>query len=57
MYVVTVPKDHHCYWLGDKCIGHRTYAAFLHLLTCIVLLSVTSPSCVYKRCTSPSPTH
>ncbi|KAH9829635.1 zf-DHHC-domain-containing protein [Rhodofomes roseus] len=32
--------DHHCYWLGDRCIGHRTYAAFIHLLTCIVFLSV-----------------
>ncbi|PCH40325.1 zf-DHHC-domain-containing protein [Wolfiporia cocos MD-104 SS10] len=32
--------DHHCFWLGDRCIGHRTYSAFIHLLTCITLLSV-----------------
>ncbi|KZT64248.1 zf-DHHC-domain-containing protein [Daedalea quercina L-15889] len=32
--------DHHCFWLGDRCVGHRTYSAFIHLLTCIVLLSV-----------------
>ncbi|KZT11761.1 zf-DHHC-domain-containing protein [Laetiporus sulphureus 93-53] len=32
--------DHHCLWLGDRCIGHRTYSAFLHLLTCVSLLSI-----------------
>jgi len=32
--------DHHCFWLGDKCIGHRNYSAFIHLLTCITALSV-----------------
>ncbi|KAH9922678.1 uncharacterized protein B0H18DRAFT_1017433 [Fomitopsis serialis] len=40
LVLVNYHLHHHCYWLGDKCIGHRTYAAFLHLLTCIVLLSV-----------------
>jgi len=32
--------DHHCPWLGSKCIGHRTYPAFLHFLcsvTCFAL--------------------
>ncbi|OSX56506.1 hypothetical protein POSPLADRAFT_1050707 [Postia placenta MAD-698-R-SB12] len=32
--------DHHCYWLGDKCIGHRNYSAFVHFLTCVSLLSI-----------------
>ncbi|KAJ7367393.1 DHHC palmitoyltransferase-domain-containing protein, partial [Mycena albidolilacea] len=32
--------DHHCPWLGAKCIGHRTYPAFLHFLLCITLLSI-----------------
>ncbi|KAF7299792.1 Palmitoyltransferase [Mycena chlorophos] len=31
--------DHHCPWLGAKCIGHRTYPAFLHFLLCITLVS------------------
>ncbi|KAJ7213924.1 DHHC palmitoyltransferase-domain-containing protein [Mycena pura] len=31
--------DHHCPWLGGKCIGHRTYPAFLHFLLCITLAS------------------
>lgn len=31
--------DHHCPWLGSKCIGHRTYPAFLHFLLSITLLS------------------
>ncbi|KAJ7080554.1 DHHC palmitoyltransferase-domain-containing protein, partial [Mycena epipterygia] len=31
--------DHHCPWLGGKCIGHRTYPAFLHFLLCITLLA------------------
>lgn len=32
--------DHHCPWLGARCIGHRTYPAFLHFLcsvTCFAL--------------------
>ncbi|KAF9046541.1 DHHC palmitoyltransferase-domain-containing protein [Panaeolus papilionaceus] len=32
--------DHHCPWLGAKCIGHRTYPAFVHFLTCISFLSL-----------------
>ncbi|KAG2039499.1 DHHC palmitoyltransferase-domain-containing protein [Suillus americanus] len=31
--------DHHCPWLGAKCIGHRTYPAFVHFLTCITAFS------------------
>ncbi|KAH7885434.1 DHHC palmitoyltransferase-domain-containing protein [Phlebopus sp. FC_14] len=31
--------DHHCPWLGSKCVGHRTYPAFFHFITCITLLS------------------
>ncbi|KAI0087772.1 DHHC palmitoyltransferase-domain-containing protein [Irpex rosettiformis] len=32
--------DHHCMWLGYKCIGHRTYTSFLHFLACITLLAM-----------------
>ncbi|KAI0345953.1 zf-DHHC-domain-containing protein [Trametopsis cervina] len=32
--------DHHCGWLGYKCLGHRTYTSFLHFLTCTTLLSM-----------------
>jgi len=32
--------DHHCPWLGNRCIGHRTYPAFLHFLFCITLLAI-----------------
>ncbi|KAF7364839.1 Palmitoyltransferase [Mycena venus] len=32
--------DHHCPWLGAKCIGHRTYPAFLHFILCITLVSI-----------------
>ncbi|KII86681.1 hypothetical protein PLICRDRAFT_113729 [Plicaturopsis crispa FD-325 SS-3] len=32
--------DHHCPWMGNKCIGHRTLPAFLHFLCCISLLAV-----------------
>ncbi|KIY43777.1 zf-DHHC-domain-containing protein [Fistulina hepatica ATCC 64428] len=31
--------DHHCPWIGARCIGHRTYPAFLHFLTCVTLLA------------------
>ncbi|KAG8984417.1 palmitoyltransferase for Vac8p [Tulasnella sp. 427] len=34
--------DHHCPWLGAKCIGHRTYPAFIHLLFTITLLCLYS---------------
>jgi len=32
--------DHHCPWLASKCIGHRTYPAFVHFLACITLLAL-----------------
>ncbi|KAJ3761493.1 DHHC palmitoyltransferase-domain-containing protein [Lentinula raphanica] len=32
--------DHHCPWLGNRCIGHRTYPAFLHFLLCITLFAI-----------------
>ncbi|TFK24368.1 zf-DHHC-domain-containing protein [Coprinopsis marcescibilis] len=32
--------DHHCPWLGATCIGHRTYPAFVHFLTCITILAI-----------------
>jgi len=32
--------DHHCPWLGFKCIGLRTYPAFLHFLCSVCLLSL-----------------
>ncbi|KAH9980081.1 DHHC palmitoyltransferase-domain-containing protein [Lactifluus volemus] len=31
--------DHHCPWLGAKCIGFRTYPSFLHFLASVTLLS------------------
>ncbi|TCD60399.1 palmitoyltransferase for Vac8p, partial [Steccherinum ochraceum] len=31
--------DHHCAWLGNICLGHRTYTSFLHFLTCIVAIA------------------
>ncbi|KAJ8496142.1 hypothetical protein ONZ45_g12559 [Pleurotus djamor] len=31
--------DHHCPWLGARCIGHRTYPAFVHFLTGVTLFS------------------
>jgi len=32
--------DHHCPWLGSRCIGHRTYPAFLHFLGSITTLAI-----------------
>ncbi|KAF9262876.1 zf-DHHC-domain-containing protein [Marasmius fiardii PR-910] len=32
--------DHHCPWLGSKCVGHRTYPAFLHFLSCVTLFAI-----------------
>ncbi|KAI0029265.1 DHHC palmitoyltransferase-domain-containing protein, partial [Vararia minispora EC-137] len=29
--------DHHCPWIGAKCVGHRTYPAFLFFLLAITL--------------------
>jgi len=37
---IDVITDHHCPWLASKCIGHRTYPAFIHFLTCITLLAL-----------------
>ncbi|KAF8272764.1 DHHC palmitoyltransferase-domain-containing protein [Lactarius quietus] len=31
--------DHHCPWMGAKCIGFRTYPSFLHFLASVTLLS------------------
>jgi palmitoyltransferase ZDHHC2/15/20 len=31
--------DHHCPWVS-QCVGHRTHAAFLHLLLCVTLLAL-----------------
>ncbi|EPQ50961.1 zf-DHHC-domain-containing protein [Gloeophyllum trabeum ATCC 11539] len=31
--------DHHCAWVANKCIGHRTYPAFVHFLTSVTLLA------------------
>ncbi|KAI0313596.1 DHHC palmitoyltransferase-domain-containing protein [Amylostereum chailletii] len=27
--------DHHCPWMGAKCVGYRTYPSFLHFLACV----------------------
>ncbi|KAF9562589.1 zf-DHHC-domain-containing protein [Agrocybe pediades] len=32
--------DHHCPWIGARCIGHRTYPAFVHFLCSITLLAL-----------------
>lgn len=32
-------SDHHCPWIASKCIGHRTYPAFVHFLICVTLLA------------------
>ncbi|KJA21237.1 hypothetical protein HYPSUDRAFT_141151 [Hypholoma sublateritium FD-334 SS-4] len=32
--------DHHCPWVGAKCIGHRTYPAFVHFLCCVTFLAI-----------------
>ncbi|THH26998.1 hypothetical protein EUX98_g7190 [Antrodiella citrinella] len=49
--------DHHCAWLGNVCLGHRTYTSFLHLLSCIVGLSayiaVINVRAVYFAFTNP----
>ncbi|KAI9508414.1 hypothetical protein F5148DRAFT_913259 [Russula earlei] len=41
-YVLTlvfVLADHHCPWMGGKCIGFRTYPSFLHFLASVTLLT------------------
>ncbi|OBZ71210.1 Palmitoyltransferase PFA3 [Grifola frondosa] len=49
--------DHHCVWLGSKCIGHRTHAAFVHFLFCITALAmyiaILCISAVYYAFTNP----
>ncbi|KAK2464599.1 hypothetical protein APHAL10511_003388 [Amanita phalloides] len=32
--------DHHCPWLASKCIGHRTYPAFVHFILGITLQAI-----------------
>ncbi|KZV67200.1 zf-DHHC-domain-containing protein [Peniophora sp. CONT] len=32
--------DHHCPWIGAKCVGYRTYPSFLHLLLCVTLYAI-----------------
>ncbi|KAF8621296.1 hypothetical protein AX15_007894 [Amanita polypyramis BW_CC] len=32
--------DHHCPWLASKCIGHRTYPAFVHFVCCVTLQAI-----------------
>jgi palmitoyltransferase len=31
--------DHHCPWMGAKCIGFRTYPSFLHFLASVTFLA------------------
>ncbi|KAI0081534.1 zf-DHHC-domain-containing protein [Panus rudis PR-1116 ss-1] len=49
--------DHHCIWLGHKCIGHRAYTSFLHFITCLTLLAlyiaVICASVVYYAFNNP----
>jgi len=49
--------DHHCPWIAYKCIGHRTYPAFLHFLICVNLLALyiglVSISAIYYAFTHP----
>ena len=48
--------DHHCPWVS-QCVGHRTHAAFLHLLLCVTLLSLyigfTSATILYTFLFAP----
>ncbi|EUC62014.1 DHHC palmitoyltransferase [Rhizoctonia solani AG-3 Rhs1AP] len=36
--------DHHCPWLANNCVGHRTYPSFVHFLVCTTLLAVHAVS-------------
>ncbi|KAI0333694.1 zf-DHHC-domain-containing protein [Cubamyces sp. BRFM 1775] len=49
--------DHHCMWLGHRCIGHRTHASFVHFLICISVLAayvaILCASVVYWAFTHP----
>ncbi|KAI0260692.1 DHHC palmitoyltransferase-domain-containing protein [Gloeopeniophorella convolvens] len=39
--------DHHCPWMGAKCIGYRTYPSFLHFLASVALLAIyTATICI-----------
>ncbi|TRM70305.1 DHHC palmitoyltransferase-domain-containing protein [Schizophyllum amplum] len=31
--------DHHCPWLASRCVGHRTYPAFVHFLISVTILA------------------
>jgi len=49
--------DHHCLWIASKCIGHRTYPAFVYFLCTITLLatyiSVVSASAFWFAFNNP----
>ncbi|KAH9847939.1 zf-DHHC-domain-containing protein [Lenzites betulinus] len=49
--------DHHCMWLGHKCIGHRTHSSFVHFLFCVTALAayvaILCSSVVYWAFTNP----
>ncbi|TFY55645.1 hypothetical protein EVG20_g9244 [Dentipellis fragilis] len=32
--------DHHCIWMANKCIGHRTYPSFIHFLGSATFLAL-----------------
>lgn len=36
--------DHHCPWLANNCVGHRTYPSFIHFLLCTTLIAAHAVS-------------
>ncbi|CAE7103105.1 unnamed protein product [Rhizoctonia solani] len=36
--------DHHCPWLANSCVGHRTYPSFVHFLVCTTLIAAHAVS-------------
>jgi hypothetical protein len=55
---LTLLADHHCPWLGSRCIGHRTYPAFVHFIGCIsalaLYIAIISGSAVWYSFQNPS---